>query len=195
MWFETFLKERYQYTIIKEYSSDKIVATHGVSQGSVLGPLLFLLFINDLHKAIINSSVHHFADDTNLLLAERSLQKISKLINSDLKALCQWIRRIKLSVNTGKTEIIVFKNKKKEITNHLNFRIGSQKIIPTLSVKYLGVFLNDSLSWGAHLNTLISKLNRAIGLLDKMRHYMPKYLLRVIYYLLFNSHLIYASQI
>ena len=73
MWFETFLKERYQYTTIKEYSTDKLVSTHGVSQGSVLGPLLFLLFINDLHKAIIISSVHHFADDTNLLLAEKSL--------------------------------------------------------------------------------------------------------------------------
>ena len=66
MWFETFLKERYQYTTIKEYSSDKLISTHGVAQGSVLGPLLFLLFINDLHKAIIHSSIHHFADDTNL---------------------------------------------------------------------------------------------------------------------------------
>ena len=66
MWFGTFLKERYQYTTIKEYSSDKLISTHGVAQGSVLGPLLFLLFINDLHKAIIHSSIHHFADDTNL---------------------------------------------------------------------------------------------------------------------------------
>ena len=73
MWFETFLKEKYQYTTIREYSSDKLMSTHGVPQGSVLGPLLFLLFIKDLHKAIINSSVHHFADDINLLLAERSL--------------------------------------------------------------------------------------------------------------------------
>ena len=75
MWFETFLKERCQYTTIKEYSSDKLISTHGVPQGSVLGPLSFLCFINDLHKAIINSSVHHFVDDTNLLLAEKSLKK------------------------------------------------------------------------------------------------------------------------
>ena len=73
MWFETFLKDRYQYATIKEYSSDKLTSTHGVPQGSVLGALLFLLFINNLHKAIVHSSVHHFADDTNLLLAEKSL--------------------------------------------------------------------------------------------------------------------------
>ena len=66
MWFETFLKERYQYTTNKEHSSEKLMFTHGVPQGSVLGPLLFLLFINDLHKAIIHTSVQAFADDTNL---------------------------------------------------------------------------------------------------------------------------------
>ena len=73
MWFETFLKHRYQYATIKEYSSDKIISTYGVPQGSLLGPLLFLLFINDLHKSIVHSSVHHFAEDTNLLLAQTSL--------------------------------------------------------------------------------------------------------------------------
>ena len=123
-----FFLKKYQYATIKEYSSDKLMSTHGVPQGSVLGPLLFLLFIKDLHKAIINSSVHHFADDINLLLAEKSLKKSTNL----------WTVTIKLSANgfvitnpfnTGKTEIIVFKNKKQEITKHLNFRISGQQII------------------------------------------------------------------
>ena len=83
-------------------------------------------------------------------------------------------------------QIILFKNKKQEITKHLKFRISGQKTIPTMSVKYLGVFLNDSLSWNTHLNTLIPKRNRAIGLAAEIQHYTSKYLLKTIYYSLFN---------
>ena len=77
----------------------------------------------------------------------------------------------------------------------MNFRVSGQKINTTTSVKYLGVYLNDSLTWETHFKNLIPKLNRAIELLSKVRHYTPKFLLKTIYYSLFNSHLIYGSQI
>ena len=195
MWLESFLIGRHQFTHIKDRSSSKLPITHGVPQGSVLGPLLFLLYINDLHKAIQHSSVHHFADDTNLLYTNNSLKKINKHINHDIKHLCQWLRSNKISLNASKTEIIIFKTKLKTITKHLNFRVSGQKINPTTSVKYLGVHLSDSLTWEIHFKNLQTKLNRAIGLLSKIRHYTPKSLLKTIYFSLFNSHLIYACQI
>ena len=170
-------------------------ATHVVPQGSVLGPLLFLLYINDLNKSIIHSSVHHFADDTNLLLVDKSLNKINKFVNHDLKHLSQWIQSYKLSLNGSKTEIIIFKCKQKTITKQLNFRISGQKIHPRNTVKYLGVYLNDSLRWDTHSTVFLPKLNQAVGLLAKICHYTPKFLLKTIYYSLFNSHLIYACQI
>ena len=77
----------------------------------------------------------------------------------------------------------------------MNFRVSGQKINTTTGVKYLGVYLNDSLTWETHFKNLIPKFNRAIGRLSKVRPYTLKFLLQTIYYSLFNSHLIYASQI
>ena len=79
--FKSFLQDRYQYINVKECSSEELLITHGVPQGSAIGSLLFLLYINDLHKAMTHYSVHHFADDTHILLIDKSLKKINKHIN------------------------------------------------------------------------------------------------------------------
>ena len=89
-----------------------------------------IYFLNDLHKSVEFSSVHHFADGTNLILTDKSLKKINQHINADLKLVVQWIRANKLSLNTRKTKFVICKPKNKVINKHLNFRISGQKIKP-----------------------------------------------------------------
>ena len=118
-----------------------------MSQGSILGPLLFLISINDLSKVIIFSSVHDFADDTNILYASSSLKDINKKINHGLSNLVQWLRANKISPNVSKTEIVIFKSHSKQITKHLNFRLSGQKIIPKNRTKYLGILIDEHLAF------------------------------------------------
>ena len=168
---------------------------HDVPQGSVLGPLLFLIYINDFHKVIKHSKVHHFADDTNLLYSNKSLKKINKHINHDLKLTVQWLRANRISLNVAKTEIIIFQPKNKKIEKVMNFRLSGQKITPTTHTRYLGVILDQHLLWEQHLKMLKQKLSRANGLLSKIRYFTSPNLLRTIYFAIFESHIRYGCQI
>ena len=134
-----------QSTSINRTQSDKRKLKYGVPQGSVLGPLRFILFINDLHKVVEFSTVHHFADDTNMVLIKKSLKKVNRYINRDLKLVAEWIRTNTLSLNTSKTEPVIFKSTHKKITKHLNFHISEQKTQPLSQIKYFGVILKDDL--------------------------------------------------
>ena len=121
-----------------------------------------------MNKSVKNSKVHHYADDTHLLLTEKSLKKINKQVNQDLALICRWLRANKISLNTSKTEIIIFRPKQKQITKHLNFRISGQKINTCSKVRYLSVILEEHLDCNLH-NSLKHKLNTAIS------EYLVKY--------------------
>ena len=113
-WFRSYLTERQQFVSISGDKSELTTIEHGVPQGSVLGPLLFLIYINDLHQCIINSTSFHFADDTNLLFVPPNRvrnRNIVRRLNVDLKSLNNWLLANKISLNSSKTELIVFRKK------------------------------------------------------------------------------------
>ena len=168
---------------------------YGVPQGSVLGPLLFLIYINDLHVAVKHSVTHHFADDTNFLYVSKSLKKIQKYINLDLRYVCNWLKANKISLNASKTEMLVFRDPRRKIDYNLKIKIDGKKVTPSKFVKYLGIYLDNYLSWHQQEQDMRSRLSRAAGMLCKIRHYVNFETLKMIYHGIFSSILIYGSLI
>ena len=105
--------------------NNRSIMKYGVPQGSVLGPLLFLIYINDLHQAIKYSAVHHFADDTNLLTIGLCIKKIQVQVNQDLKCLSNWLKANKIALNTSKTEVIMFRQRNTGKTQKINLNHGN----------------------------------------------------------------------
>ena len=194
-WFKSYLSDRTQYATINNERSEIQTIKYGVPQGSILGPLLLLIYINGLNRSIKNSKMHHFADDTNLLYASSSLKDINQKINFDLSNLVQWLRANKIALNVKKTGIVIFRSPRKQITKKLNFRLSGQKIRQKTCTKYLRVLLDEYLLFKDHANTLKQKLNRANGILAKLRHHLPFDILKTIYYSLFNTNLHYVCQV
>ena len=124
-WFNSYLSNRTQFVSINGFHSKTKNNSIGVPQGSVLGPLLFLTYNNDLNVAINYAIVHHFADDTNLLITGKSLKTIKKHTNIDLKLLCNWLKANKISLNSSKTEAILFRHPNKNIDYDLKGEVRS----------------------------------------------------------------------
>ena len=139
-WFRSYLSDRTQFVSINGFNSDYKTVKYGEPQGSVLGPLLFLIFINDRNIAIKNSETFSFSDDTCLLNIKDSIKKINKIVNKDLKFLIQWLHANKISFNTAKTEVIICKRKKKQLDFDLNLKICWNKLQTSSYVKYLDIY-------------------------------------------------------
>ena len=189
---QSFCHIRFQYISVNGTDSELLLIKHGVSQGSILGPLLLLLYISDLHKAIAFSKIHHFDDDTDFLYESPSLKDIDRKINYDMPRVTHWLRANRISLNVAKTEIILFGSCRTKITKNLNFQISGQKIKTKAQTKCLGIILDEHFNFKKQIETVKQNPARATGVLANLRHYVPKKVLKSIYYVIFDSNIRYG---
>ena len=181
-WFHSYLSNRKQYVSVNGCSSDELNIIHGVPQGSVLGPLLFLIFINDSPNIPKHLTFYLFADDTNIYYESSNLLHIKKIVNRELRKVCKWHEANRLALNIDKTNSVIFQSQQRKITNQIVLRISRKKINQETCVKFLGVLLDSNLSWKSDLTELSKKLARTTGLFYKIRHYTPMDTLILLYY-------------
>ena len=165
---------------------------YGVPQGLVLGPLLFLIFINDINCAIKNSTNFHFPADTCLLNVKQSIKEINEYVNKDLKSLLHWLNASKISLNVTKTEVVFFRAKGKVFDTDLKLKMCGKKLYPSHHVKYLGVYLDEYWNWAIRVNQLCVKIVKANAMLSKICYFVNETTLQSIYFAIINSHLPYA---
>ena len=194
--FKSYLSNRKQYVSLNGFDSSMEDIICGVPQGSTLGPLLFLLYINDFRLCLEKTSSEHFADDTFIMYSSKKLKSIETVINYELKHVIRWLRLNKLSLNAGKTELIFFYPKSMKNMNFENVYINfnGHRLIPVDYLKYLGMYIDKHLDWNHHIYELSKKLSQTNGILSKLRYNAPLEICIQVYYALFYSMLIYGCN-
>ena len=169
-WLKSYLCNRKQFVLYNGTASDMMNVKCGVPQGSILGPLLFLLYINDLSNISELLKSILFADDTNIFASGKDLVQLQNNINSELCNLVKWFKVNKLSLNISKTNFIVFSSSRK-VPNHVNISIviDGIQINRVSKVKFLGVILDESLTWCDHIFSIENKISKCIGVLYRIK--------------------------
>ena len=192
-WFSSYLDSRRQYVSINQSHSHVREINMGVPQGSILGPVLFLIYINDMHKSSSVLKFIHFADDTTVFAAGSNLRELSRLINRELINVDNWLRINRLSLNVKKTFCMTITNQSTADARTLYMR---RKIIKqTNTVKFLGVMLDDRLSFTSHVSHIVKKISRVIGMLYRVCHCIPHKQMKNLYYSLIYPHIMYCIPV
>ena len=160
-------------------------------QGSVLGPLLFIIYINDLHKCLKFSNCIQFADDTTMYLAGEGIKSTYECLNNDLTNIMDWFRANCLSLNLQKTKYMLF-NHKYDSTNIPNLIVGGNTIERVKKAKFLGILLDDKLNWDEHIKHCRKKIVSGLYALNAMKHYLRTQHLRCLYFAMVHPFLQYG---
>ena len=193
-WFKSYLSDREQYIHLNGVDSEMKGITCGVPQGSVLGPLLFLIYINDLPNISKKLKFYLFADDTNIYLESHDLQSLEKTMNKELEKLFEWLCINRLSLNISKTNFIIFcpANKRKTPVTIL---INKEAIDEVTHVKYLGILIDSQLTFKHHIGELNKTVARAIGILYKIRPFVTTSILLNVYHAIIYPFLLYGVSV
>ena len=198
LWFKNYLTERTQIVTINGIDSSKKLITVGVPQGSVLGPILFLILINDLPNAVKFLTIL-FADDTTFQLSEKNVSVLYEKANQELRKASIWFACNKLTLNISKTKYMIFRPKSVhvdlkpltiEIDNIILERIG--KDCKTKFYKFVGLNIDDNLSWEHHIQKVKAKLAFSNQQISKVKYIFPTETLITLYNCIFKPHIDYC---
>ena len=180
-WFHSYLKDRSQYVVFNGIYSDVINLSTGVPQGSILGPLLFIIYMNDIHTATNSFKAVLYADNTNLIspicsfnsqhsLNHDSLDDVCSKINVELNFILEWLNINKLSLNASKTKFMLFHYPQRKVDNlSLDLKINSTSIERVSEFNFLGLTLDECLNWKPHVQKISNKISRIIGVLCRLK--------------------------
>ena len=173
-WFTSYLTDRTQSVSLENVTSDSMDISYGVPQGSILGPLLFTLYINDLPSVTKTCKAILYADDTAIIYSEKQKEQIEKHLNDDMAIVKTWLDENKLTLNVKKTKSMLIGNKKLlNEAEHLAVRLDMDSIEQVGEFKYLGVWLDSSLKFTCHISKMSSKISSAIGVISRVSRYLP----------------------
>ena len=192
-WFKSYLSNRKQYVLYHGKKSKVQNVNCGVPQGSVLGPLLFLLYVNDLPNTLNLCKALLFADDTTIFYTHDDIDILYQTVNNELSEANEWFRANKLSINATKTYYLLFHTRYMDVPEHSHaIVLNNTEIQKADFMKFLGLFIDDKLEWQKHTSFIASKLARSMYILNSIKFMVPSSTLKTLYYSLMYSHLNYG---
>jgi hypothetical protein len=181
-WFSDYLDNRKQCVRINNTESEYLQVNCGVPQGSILGPLLFILYVNDLPNVIQNSKIFLYADDTLLLFASNDTNKIKRALEQDLKHATEWFSINKLHLNVNKTKWTLFGTwQRLRLSDLPDISVNGENLEHVDEYKYLGLHLDSHLDWNHHISHVAGKISKRLGVLKRVRRHLNLFTAKMLY--------------
>ena len=193
-WIRSYLENRTQYVQINNISSGKCINTHGVPQGPILGPLLFLIQINDLPNASDIFKFNLFADDSTISYTfdPSDLVGARVVVNGELNHVYRWLCSNKVKINIYETKYIVFSYRNRIIFAQVKF--GGGIILQTDNCKFLGLHLDEALKFDKHIIYISCKISKSIGILNRVKFTFPSEIMLPLYFSIIHPYIMYAIE-